>query len=130
MSQKKSFLVPLVCLFALALWGCASAPTTRATVAPGASLEMKASNFRFDPNTIAVQGTGTVTLVITNTSGAGHNITVNDPKGKVIDSVEIAPNATVSTSVTFPAPGDYSFTCNHPFHASFGMTGRFIVSGS
>ena len=52
------------------------------------------------------------------------------PKGKVITNVEIPPNATVNTQVTFSAPGDYYFFCNHPFHASFGMKGHFIVSGS
>jgi len=91
---------------------------------------MKAGNFSFSPNSISVHGTGTITLTITNTSGTAHNITVDDPKGKIIDTVEIPPNATVTTQVAFPAAGDYPFSCNHPFHADFGMKGHFIVSGS
>jgi len=128
---EKTLLLVFFAVLALALSGCASAPTTRADVAPGgAALAMKASNFSFDPNTIAVHGTGTISLTITNTGGTAHNITVNDPAGKVIDSVEIPPNATVTTQITFPAPGDYSFFCNHPFHESLGMKGHFTVSGS
>ena len=68
---------------AVSLAGCASAPTIRADVTPGgAALVMKASNFAFDPNMVSVHGTGVVTVTITNTSGTGHNITVDDPKGK------------------------------------------------
>lgn len=115
---------------ALVIWGCATGPATRASVVPGAELTIKASNFSFDPNTIEVHGTGTLTLTIANTGGTSHNITISDPNGKVIDSAEIGPNATITTTATFPAPGSYPFTCNHPFHASFGMKGRFIVSGS
>ncbi|HVP20061.1 MAG TPA: plastocyanin/azurin family copper-binding protein [Spirochaetia bacterium] len=55
---------------------------------------------------------------------------VNDPKGKVIDNVEIPPNGTITTQVTFSVPGDYSFFRNHPLHADFGMRGHVIVSGS
>jgi uncharacterized cupredoxin-like copper-binding protein len=128
---EKSLLLLLFAVLALALSGCATVPTTRADVTPGgAALAMTASDFRFDPNTIAVHGTGTISLTITNTGGTRHNITVNDPKGKVIDSVEIPPNATLTTQVNFSAPGDYYFYCNHPLHADFGMKGHFIVSGS
>ncbi len=123
--------LPLLFVIALAISGCATVPTTTAFVTPGGpALVMKASNFAFDPNSITVHGTGTVTLTITNTGGTGHNITINDPAGKVIDSAEIPPNGTITTQVTFPAPGDYPFTCNHPFHAGFGMKGHFVVSGS
>jgi uncharacterized cupredoxin-like copper-binding protein len=126
----KFLLIAPLALFALALGGCASSPTVGGEVTPGgAALMMAASNFRFDPNAIAVHGTGTVTLTITNTGGTAHNITVNDPQGKVIDTVEIPPNATVTTQVTFPAPGVYPFTCNHPLHAGFGMKGQFTVTG-
>jgi len=120
----------LSALIALVLSGCTTAPATSAEITPGgAALVMKAGNFFFDPNTVTVKGTGTITLTITNTGGSSHNITVNDPSGKVIDSAEIPPNGTVTTQVTFPVPGEYRFTCNHPFHADLGMKGRFIVSG-
>jgi plastocyanin len=131
MKLEKSLLLLLFALLALALSGCATVPATRGDVTPGgAALAMKASDFSFDANTIAVHGTGTISLTITNTSGTAHNVTVNDPMGKAIDSVEIPPNATLTTQVTFPSTGDYYFYCNHPLHASFGMKGHFIVSGS
>ncbi len=120
----------LLILAPLALAGCASAPATRAEAAGGGTLAMKAGNFDFDPNTVSVHGTGTLTLTVTNTTGTGHNIVVKDPSGKVIDSADLPPNGTVTTQVTFPAPGDYYFYCSHPFHEGFGMKGHFIVSGS
>ncbi len=117
-------------LLALVLAGCASARAVKADVAPGNAIMMKAGNFSFDPNAITVFGPGPVTLTITNTSGTGHNITVKDPSGKVIASAEIPPNATITTQVTFPSPGDYPFFCNHPLHTELGMKGHFTVSGS
>jgi plastocyanin len=112
---------------ALAVWGCASAPAPQAEVSPGSEITVKASNFKFDPNTIQMRGTGTVTFVVTNTGGSAHNITIKDPKGTVVDSAEIGPNATVTRTVSFPAPGTYAISCNHPFHTAFGMSGRIIV---
>jgi len=129
--NRQKFHLTLILAITLAFAGCASAPTTTAAIAPGGpALAVKASNFAFDPNTITVHGTGTITLTITNTGGTAHNIIIDDPDGKVIDSAEIPPNATISTQVTFPAPGNYYFFCNHPFHAGFGMKGHFIVLGS
>ena len=127
---EKYLVVPLLAVLVLAISGCASAPTVKAEATPGgAAIEMKAGNFSFDPNLISIHGTGTITVTITN-GGTGHNITVKDPEGKVIDNVEIPPNGTVSTQITFPAPGDYYFFCNHPLHEGFGMKGHFVVSGS
>ncbi len=127
----KFLIVAFPALLALALAGCATAPTVRAEVSPGGpALAVKASNFYFEPNAITIHGPGTVTLTITNTGGTGHNITVDDPAGKVIASVEIPPNATITTEVNLPAPGDYPFFCNHPLHTDFGMKGHFTVTGS
>ena len=117
----------LVPALALVLWSCASTPAPQAEVSPGSEITVKASNFKFDPSVIEMHGTGTVTLVVTNTGATGHNITIKDPKGAVIDSAEIGPNATVTRTVSFPAPGTYAISCNHPFHTTFGMSGRFIV---
>ncbi len=130
MKLAKYLVAAFAVLVALALAGCASAPTIKAEVTQGSTLVMKASNFAFDPNVITVHGPGTVTLTITNTGGTGHNISVKDPAGKVIASTEIAPNATITTNVTFASPGDYFFFCNHPLHTDFGMKGHFIVTGS
>ena len=117
----------LAAALALAIWGCASAPAPQVEVTPGSEITVMASNFKFDPSVIEMHGTGTVTLVVTNTGSTAHNITIKDPKGTVIDSAEIGPNATVTRAVSFPAPGTYAISCNHPFHTTFGMSGRFLV---
>ncbi len=127
--MKTSRVLLLGALLALILSGCATVPPYRTSVSPGSILTMKASDFRFDPNTIEVRGTGTITLTITNTGGTSHNITIDDPGGKVIDSAAIPPRATITTHVAFSAPGSYYFFCNHPFHAELGMKGHFIVAG-
>jgi plastocyanin len=123
-------LVPFLAMLVMGLGSCATAPTVRAEAsAGGPAVLIQASDFRFDPNEIAVHGTGTLTVTVANTSATAHNLTVDDPKGAVIDSVEIPAHATVSTQVNFSTPGSYYFFCNHPLHADLGMKGHFIVTG-
>ena len=117
-----------LCIVAFVLAGCASVPKVQASVTPGGEpLSIAASDFRFDPNVIAVHGLGAIMLKITNSGGTAHNITVDTPSGKAIKSVEIPPHSMISTHVVFDGPGDYNFFCSHPFHADLGMKGHFLV---
>jgi FtsP/CotA-like multicopper oxidase with cupredoxin domain len=41
--------------------------------------------------------------------------------------VSLAPGSTVTTTVTFEAPGDYLFICHLPGHEAYGMVGVLRV---
>jgi len=53
-------------------------------------------------------------VTITNTSGSGHNITVDDPNGKEIASVEMPPKAMVSVQVDSRPLATTTFSANIP----------------
>lgn len=69
------------------LSGCGgSKKTVNVAAAPDGKVmvEMKASNYAFDPGVIVARKGDTLVLNVTNVSGEKHNITVKDPAGKVI----------------------------------------------
>jgi plastocyanin len=91
------------------------------------NVEMKASNFAFDPAVITAQKGDTLVLHVTDVSGETHNITVKDPSGKVIESADIPARQTVTVEIPLQVAGVYPFYCDKPFHATVGMKGRIEV---
>ena len=90
-------------------------------------VEMAASSFEFDPNNIeASQGDLLVILVI-NRSSISHNLTVKDPQGRVIQSVELPEKQTVRVQVALALAGTYELYCDKPLHPALGMKGQIQV---
>ena len=118
----------LVASLTFSIYGCASAQTVKLPVQPGThSIDIAASNFRFDPNLIDISAPGTYTLVVTNRAGIHHNITVKDPSGRIIAQQGLPPGMTVRVPVDFAMAGTYPFLCTVDSHAELGMTGTFQV---
>lgn len=90
-------------------------------------VEVKASNFAFDPDVIVAHKGDTLVLNITDVSGETHNITVKDPSGTVIKKEDIPARQTIAVEVPLQAAGVYPFYCDKPFHSSLGMKGRIEV---
>ena len=91
-------------------------------------VSMKASSFKFEPSTIQLKRTGNLVIRVHNDSSAEHNITVKDPQGKIIASVDLPANKTVSLNVDLKTAGKYEFYCDKPLHAAFGMKGEITVT--
>ena len=91
------------------------------------TVHIKASSFEYRPNNIKVPELGPLTLVVENISGIEHNITVTNPEGQVLKSVNLPPKKTTSVSIVLPAYGTYDFYCDKPFHAILGMKGQIQV---
>src|SRR4051812_38645761 len=66
---------------------------------------------------------GKVTFVIKNSGADVHNFDINGVKSGAI----IAPGATDTWTVS-PAPGQYLYTCDVPFHVGRGMTGALTIT--
>jgi len=119
----------LLPVLALALTAAAPASEQRIDVAP--------SNFKFTPSTIAlVHGQ---TYVLRLTSSGGHSFAAKQffaaaampaaDRAKIRDGkVELDSDTVVDLHLTAPGPGTYPIKCTHLLHASFGMTGKFVVS--
>ncbi len=97
--------------------------------APGekVQVDMKASNFAFDPAIIDTQKGQTLVLNVTNVTGEPHNITVKNPAGKVIGDMDIGSHQTVTMEISLPTAGVYPLYCDKPLHATLGMKGRIEV---
>jgi plastocyanin len=91
------------------------------------TVEMKASNFAFDPGRIVARKGDTLVLHVTNVSKEQHDITVKDPSGRVIQSADLPSQQTVTVEVPLSTAGVYSFYCAIDFHAGLGMKGRIEV---
>jgi cytochrome c oxidase subunit 2 len=99
----------------------AAAPERKVTV------EMKASNYAFDPGTIIGRKGETLVLRITNVSGERHNLTVKDPAGKIVRSEDLPGHQTVTMEIPLDTAGVYPFYCDIDLHATLGMKGRIDV---
>jgi plastocyanin len=114
----------------LLLSGCAGRKqAVNVTAPPGqkVSVEMKASNFAFDPAVITAQKGDILVLHVTNVSGEAHNLTVKDPSGNIMKSEDIPAHQTITMEIPLPTAGVYPFYCDKPLHATLGMKGRIEV---
>lgn len=119
-----------ICLsFALAAAGCAGkgAPV-KMTGGPGKkTVAVQASSFSFEPSSFQALKGDTLVFKISNTASITHNFTIKDPKGRILKSVDLPANQTVSTEIAFPEPGTYEFFCDKPLHSTLGMKGSVEV---
>jgi len=117
-------------LLALALLAAAPAPAEQ-------RVDIALSNFKFTPNRIAlVHGQS---YVLHLTSSGGHSFAAKEffaaatmpaaDRALVKDGkVELNSSKAVDLHFTAPKAGSYPIKCTHLLHASFGMTGVFVVS--
>jgi len=113
----------LIVMFAA---GCAArGEPAKLTAAPGKkTVPMTASNFKFDPSAIEALKGDKLVFEIRNASSAAHNFTIKDPGGRIIESVDLPGNQTVSVEISLREAGIYEFYCDKPFHPTMGMKGR------
>ncbi len=116
-------------LGALLLGACVSQPANQppTTVQANGTVAMQAANYSFTPSNIQLAAPGSVTLQIANVAKGHHNFTLKDPSGVILQDVDLPPGQTVTLTVNLASAGTYTFYCNHPFHATFGMKGQIKV---
>lgn len=112
-------------------------PLTLAAAPAEQRVDVALSNFKFTPNTIAlVHGQS---YVLHLTSSGSHSFAAKDffaaaampaaDRALVKDGkVELNSDKAVDLHFTAPKAGTYAIKCTHTLHASFGMTGKFVVS--
>ena len=126
----KRLVEAMLLLGLLAIVACArlGAPVTAKSPEEGKRLiHLEASSFKFKPNNIRVPEPGPLTLAVENISDAEHNITIKNPKGHVLKSVNLPPKKKISVTLDLTDPGKYEFYCDKPFHDTLGMKGQIQV---
>jgi nitrite reductase (NO-forming) len=110
-----------------------AAPAAPAPSAPAAStpagaatgtIEIKAFDLGFTPNSLEVPAAGRYEVKLVNTGASPHDVTF--PTG---EKASAAPGATASVQVDIPAGGT-TFLCSIPGHSAAGMTGEVKVAGT
>ena len=99
-------------------------------------IEVTLANFSFTPATIPLVHGQPYVLHLSSKGGhsfaakaffAAAMITAAD-RARIKDGkIELAGGESVDIHFTSPAPGTYQIKCTHFLHASFGMTGKFVV---
>jgi plastocyanin len=119
-------------LVGLMLISCCARPERAVRTLPPETgerrLTMKASNYNFEPAVIQIKGAGPLLISVENVSNTEHNITVKDPQGRILTSVDLPPNKTQTVSLDLSQTGGYEFYCDKPFHPTLGMKGRIEVA--
>jgi plastocyanin len=104
------------------LAGLSGAVEDHGTVAlSGDSIEIDAGDFFFDPTCVTASSSGTITVTVTNTGNALHNLTVSD---RGIDQ-DVPVGDSITVKVKLPGSGSMPFLCK--YHGASGMQGAFVV---
>lgn len=88
---------------------------------------VKVSDFKFEPNNIKAFKGDVLVFKLENITGSGHNLTVKDPKGQIVQNVALPSNESVTVKINLSEAGTYEFYCDKPFHETFGMKGQIVV---
>lgn len=92
----------------------------------GETVDITATDFKFDPKDPAVQP-GQVTFDLTNDGETVHNIEVEGPSGEAELPEDIGPGEKGSVTVDLNEPGKYKFYCPVGNHEQLGMVGDVTV---
>jgi len=111
--------------------GCSEdeGPARTVTVRPGATVDMKAHEYRFDPGRILVRTGGQAArlrIVLANRGSLAHNLHVRDGERDIAKTPSFRPGEERSVSVSL-RPGSYMFLCTVADHDEKGMTGELEV---
>jgi len=129
MNKRVFYSLATVSVFVLILFSCAELQK-QIMLDEGKKeniIEIKVSNFKFEPNNILTHEGNTILFKIENVTISEHNFTLTDPEGAVIEDVDVPQDKTVEIKVTFSRTGIYNFYCNKPFHSTLGMKGQIEV---
>ena len=103
--------------------GWTSSGTADAPVPEASTIEVVATDLRFDPTTVTITAGDTVNLALVNDGRAFHDLTI-PALGFLLDAEA---GEETSGSLTVDEPGTYEFECSVPGHAEAGMRGTLIV---
>jgi len=122
----------LVLLAAVLLAGCGSDDgndqAAGDTTSGGGSVEITATEFKFDPSTVEVDDAGETTFTLVNDGEFPHALEI-EGQGIEEESDEIDGGATTELTVDLEA-GEYELYCPVGNHREQGMEGTLVVGGA
>jgi plastocyanin len=100
--------------------------TPTLTVKPGQPVHIKASEYKFQPADIVLEGGGARKFEVENTGSLGHNLRVTQ-EGSDIGGTQTLQNGETKAATVSLQHGEYELVCSIGDHASLGMTARLTV---
>ena len=111
---------------------------TAPALAQPATIEVRLSNFKYEPRTIELKAGQDYVLALTNESGGGHNFTAKEffaaatipaaDRAAILDgTVEVPGHQRRAIRFRAAAPGTYKVKCTHTLHGTLGMRGEIVV---
>ncbi len=127
---KAALAIPAILVLLATGTACAhrQAPVTVAAAAGQATVDMKASDFKFTPNNIQAKVGDQIEFRIENVTGSKHNFTLQDPAGKTVRDIDLPAHQTTTVTVIFSQAGTYPFHCDVDLHRDLGMKGQVVVT--
>jgi plastocyanin len=116
---------------ALAAAGCSDEeePVRTETVRPGATVQMEADEYRFDPGRLVMRAgarRAPLRIVLANRGTLAHNLHVRDGERELGSTPSFRAGETRSVALSL-APGNYTFLCTVADHEELGMIGRLEI---
>jgi uncharacterized cupredoxin-like copper-binding protein len=105
-------------------WMLMAILATSAGAAETRTIEIKATEFAFEPSSITVAAGEKVNLKLVNTGNLSHNIHF---KGASITTETVQGGDSDTITFTANADGTIEFFCNVPGHQQAGMIGEMVV---
>jgi plastocyanin len=121
----------LVLLAAVLLAGCGSDDgndQAAGDTTGGGSVELTATEFKFDPSTVEVTSAGETTFTLVNDGEFPHALEI-EGQGIEEETDEIDGGATTELTVDLEA-GEYELYCPVGDHREQGMEGTLVVGGA
>jgi len=135
MTRRVGLLIAVVALLIVAATTAGSAPTAQ-------EVTITIRHSAFDVSDVSVARGVPVTFVLVNEDPIDHEWLIGDEAfhqahrtgtherhDSVATEVTIPALETVSTTITFDAPGQLAFICHLPGHEAYGMVGVLTVRG-
>ena len=104
-------------------------PVRSVDVRPGATVNMRADEYRFDPGRITVKARGRrarVRITLENRGSLAHNIHIREGDRDLAATRSFPEGERRSVSATL-RPGSYRYVCTVADHEELGMTGKLEI---
>ena len=109
------------------MWMMGSSGLDQSTPPPrivgGETVEVRATEFRFDPDRIVVTTGESVNIRLVDDGVVFHDLFIPE----LGFNLRAEPGQEVTGGLTVPTPGVYSFRCTVPGHADGGMIGALVA---
>ena len=129
--MRRMLLLTTLVLAALVPAGCGSDDGDEGggtTAAGEQSVDLSATEYRFDPDDVSLDAAGSVTFTVSNEGKQEHALEV-EGNGIEEEIDPIAPGESGTLTVELE-PGTYEFYCPIDGHRDQGMEGTLVVGGS